>query len=443
MSRHHLFLALAMHVAVTAAAQAPVREEQLLYTTLAYNGKDYSGTFSGKGSDAIYLVAGVDNFLSVRKTFVYFWPITQELKMETSVLDQVLEGFVEISGQGVQPHELEKVRYTYYNKRGEYEYNWHVAKGADADEIFAYYRKQQDAYWELRGKWSDRNLEYQLTMDRLTDRIFAMRKDQKDTSAQVAELQAMQEQGPPEPPPGPDEFSAPPREPQLAYNIDLPAGEYRIRFINPDGTVMQDSERRLILFTKTRGGVAGYEVIPADKWTRPETSGIPGSVLYVNGRTDIFLRPFFQDEFNHLAYEKLIRNDARGNRTLRKWVRIQQVPRATIDLAGSQPSVSVQESPYTVEQVPGAALGYKIVPYEKEHGEAPDLFAYKVAISRGANQVTRVTTRDAQGVRVPGSERQIRVVGPSRGGGALLILALLPLGVMGLALGFRATKLNS
>ena len=58
--------------------QAPVRTENLIYSVLAFNGRDYSPTFVRAASGTIYLIAGVDNFLTVRKTLVYFWPLDRK-----------------------------------------------------------------------------------------------------------------------------------------------------------------------------------------------------------------------------------------------------------------------------------------------------------------------------------------------------------------------------
>ncbi len=66
----------------------PVRVEQLIYSLTAFNGSDYSSTFALQTADTIYLLAGTDNLLSVRKTLVYWWPITAEWKTDTDSLNQ-------------------------------------------------------------------------------------------------------------------------------------------------------------------------------------------------------------------------------------------------------------------------------------------------------------------------------------------------------------------
>ena len=72
----------------------------------------------------------MDNFLTVRNAFVYYWPITQEWKTDTSVLNVPFTGTLQLTGPGLkEPRLIPPVRYTYYNTRGEYELNWKVATG--------------------------------------------------------------------------------------------------------------------------------------------------------------------------------------------------------------------------------------------------------------------------------------------------------------------------
>ena len=115
-------------------ADVPVRSEQFIYSILAFNGTDYAGTFCTEDSDTIYLIANVDNFISARKTLVYYWPITGDWKTDTSALNQPFDGTLELSGKDIEPEILAQTRYTYYNIQGEYELNWKVAKEEEAEE---------------------------------------------------------------------------------------------------------------------------------------------------------------------------------------------------------------------------------------------------------------------------------------------------------------------
>ena len=430
-ARRSILAASLLFVVALAGAQAPVRREQLIYSILAFNGKDFAATFARQDSDSLYLVADVDNFLTVRDAFVYFWPITQEWKTDTSVLDVPFKGTLELTGgRQREPQIVTPVRYTYYNTRGEYELNWKVATGAQADQAWETYQKLMADYYDRAQKYQQARAVYEAMLNELTLRITRMRDQGQDVSKLVAVLQNLSS---PQEPEFPKDYIVPPRPVEEAFVLNLPVGEYAIRFFAEDGSVLEGSEHKVVSFRKRRAEGIGLEVIPGDKWTRPVESTTPSSVLYVDGSADLFLRPFFEQEYNDLYYEKMQRNDARGNPNVMKWVRIQQVPQAGIRLAaaGGQEQV-IREEPFFVEQVKGASLGYHIVPYDPQgahKGRDPSLQAFHIPIAKGQS-VLRLATLDKNGVPLAGGERQIRLVGPARSGIGALILALLPLAVM-------------
>ena len=55
------------------------------------------------------------------------------------------------------------------------------------------------------------------------------------------------------------------------FPVKLEPGNYRIRTRAADGTIVPESERRLVVFSPRRTAV-GYEVIPENRWTFPEES---------------------------------------------------------------------------------------------------------------------------------------------------------------------------
>ena len=424
----------------SAYGDVPTRRESLVYSILAFNGRDYSETFAPEKADTIYLIADTDSIISLRKTLVYFWPLTGELKTDAENLDEGLTGSLECTGPGRERRSISPVRYTYFNVRGEYELNWRVARGADADaemqrwqDIVARYRAVVDEY--QRGAMA-----YEEQLAALTSRIERLRGQGRDVTAlvdQLAELKKPQEPAPPA------DYVVPPAGIREAFIINLPEGTYTLRLRNPDGSIMEGSEKRLVVFERRRAETVGYEVIPGDKWTRPVLSHTPSGILYVDGSTTLFLRPFFQDEYNDLSYQKAIRNDARGNPSLMSWVRIQQVPKAVIEArTGDADAIGIREQPFFVEQLSGAILGYRIVPFDPEgehQGEDPSLIAFRVPM-RKDRAVIRLRTLDARGAALPGSEREIRV--PSDGPASLLLLltALAPLLVMAIVLVVRSRR---
>jgi hypothetical protein len=60
-------------------------------------------------------------------------------------------------------------------------------------------------------------------------------------------------------------YTVPPADLQEAFIVNLPRARYGIRLRNPDGTIMEGSEKRLVVDGPRRTGSTGYELIPSDK----------------------------------------------------------------------------------------------------------------------------------------------------------------------------------
>ena len=419
-------------------AQTPVRAEQPIWSILAFNGADYAPTFSIAASDTIYILAGVDNFLSARKTLVYWWPITSEWKTDTDALNILFPGTLEVVDGAEKTTSLRMRDYTYFNVRGEYELNWKVAVGEAASAEMKRYADSADAYEKAIQDYQQKNQEYDQKIQELGIRASRLKAAGKDFSTVLSEMRSLPK---PEPPPQPERYVVPPSEIQQAFIVNLGPGTYRIRLRNPDGTIMEGTEKRLVVHQRRRTGGVGFEVIPSDKWTRPVESRTPSSVIYVNGSADIYLRPFFEDEFNDLDYEKTINNAARGNPNIVKWVRIQQVPRARIAAEAGRSSM-LEETPYTVQQTQGSSLGYTIVPYDPQgagKGRDPDMIAFHLSVVPGA-PVVRIRALGGDGLLLPGGDRQVRVVAAPRLAALTLVIALLPLLAMVLVLVRRSRR---
>jgi hypothetical protein len=111
---------------------------------------------------------------------------------------------------------------------------------------------------------------------------------------------------------------------------------------------------------------------------------------------------------------------------------------------GQEPKV-VREEPFYVEQVKGAALGYRIVPFDPQGAHKdrdPSLQAFHVPLN-GDDRVVRLRVEDKDGRALKDSSRQVRVIRPSRVGFVSLILAVIPLIVMAVALIRRSRAYTS
>ncbi len=434
MKRFVIILTILLFVILTftVSADVPERKEQFVYSIVAFDGDQYSGTFCREESNEIYLLAGQENFITPQKTFVYYWPITKEWRTDTQTFQHVFEGNLEISGNNIETQKVSKKKYTYYVVKGEYTNILKIATGEEADEIMEYYRKQVSDYYDAVSTFNEEKKAYEDGLMEIAGRIQKMREAGEDVTELRESVLSMEAPVQPKPP---DEFVSPPTSVREAFIIDLPEGEYQIQFYTEDGKLMQNSTKKLLVFNKNRTKGIGYEILPGDKWTRPEESKTPSSVIYVDGTTEIFLRPFFEDEYNDHFYKRLIDNNDAGNPNIMSWKRSEQIPKATIQVfsgSGGDPDAVLTEEPYYVEQTKGSALGYNIVPYEpegKHKDRDPSLIAFHLPI-RGTNESMTLKVLDREGELLKGSERKFRIIKKDTFNFLLLGIVFIPIPVM-------------
>jgi hypothetical protein len=420
-----LTLAVLFCMLFSVSAETPVRTEELIYSIAAFSGYDYALTFAKEDSDAIFLYADADNFVSVKKNLVYYWPITEQWMIDDSVLDISFDGLVEIKGKGTNLV-LDPVEYTFFNIPGTYQSNWHVATGEAAVEEWNTYMRLILEYQMAVSDYNRKFAAYQSRATTLFQEIMKARDEERFHDDLLMELEQMV---PPVEPPKPDRYTIPPVGLQVGYLINLPEGTYSIRFLTRDGKELQGTAKKLVMVSERRANTIGYDVFPADKWTQPSESNTQASVLYVNGNSELYVRPFFQNEYRDLHYNRLINNQNTGNPNLFNWVKIQQVPNSFIKTLEDGKNSTISENPYIVEQTQTAALGYSIVPYDPtglHKGKAPSISAFRIPVSSTTNKI-EFFLQDASGAIHDGSKREIRVITGVQGIVFSVIVLLIPM----------------
>lgn len=416
----------------------PVRTEQVIYSLIAYNGKDYSPTFAPETSATISLLANADTFVSVRTTLVYWWPPSGKWQTDTAALNEFQPGSLEVRSRGHAPRLIPMSRYSVFKVSGEYQQSWRVALGTEAEQQYQRARDIAEGYAKAAASYQKDREAYLARLRALSTRIEALRSQGRDASALQDEMESVQS---PEPPRPPDQYVVPPTPVQSAFVVNLPPGRYSVRLLDREGAALEGSERVVVAHERRRGGLVGYEVFPGDKWTQPSESKTPTSILYVNGKADLYLTAFYQEEYNELEYARTVDNAARGNPGIYSWVRIEQVPHATLSLDGlASGSTVLEERPFIVKQDEGTGVGYTILPLgsrEADQGEQASLIAFRVPIVE-AGRTFRLHTVDAEGNALKGSGREVRVIEPARNRFLLALFALLPILALALALALRA-----
>jgi len=428
-------------IAAQAQTETPERFEEVLWSLMSYNGRDYSPTFCREDGDMVCVIADAASFTSIRTSLVYWWPTTGEWYTDSKALNVVHEGRLELRDRRGRLVDLEPVTYTYCSVHERYSQVWRVLLGREAEEEWARYQGLQEAYRTARSGYGIAKASWDEEYADLSARIASLRETGRPYRAELDRLEGMR---PPTEPAEASEYLIPPAEPRTGYVLRLPPGTYAARLVTPEGLVLEGSERTVVAFPREGAGTVGYDLIPSDRWTKTVESNQPSSVIYSAGGVHLYARPFFQDEYNDLFYKKAIDNDANGNPALRNWIKVRQVEAARIEVTGGHgATLRVEEMPYYVEQTEGTAMGYAIVAFDAEgahRGQDPTLRAFDLPVPTDADTL-RLRLFDAEGRSLPGGDREIRVVKVAKRPYATLLLVLIPffMGIAVLAVRGRKT----
>jgi hypothetical protein len=416
-------------VATILWTDVPQKLEQVVYSAVTYDGAALQSTFATEHSDTVYLPADVDSFVSVRKAFVYYWPLTREWKTDSDTLNEQLTGSLVI--WGAQHRVLLPVDYTYRSITNRYGILWESYTDEQARQETAEYQDASDALARAVIVYTNTETRLNAERGRLIDAIRSLVRAGKTAEAQrlVRQYNSLVE------PVAPVHLGYEVRPLQQAFDVNLPTGTYSMHFRDLSGGTLEGSEKRLVVFSGLTAGAIGYDIIPGDRWTRSEESSSVGDALYVSGTSDLYLRPFEETEFNDLDYARMVDNQSLGSPRLFRWVRTQQVQSSVLHvraegagLASAEAASTVVERPYFVHQVPGSSLGYQIVPFNPsqpdQQGHDPSLVAFH--LPSGFEHLRFYLSRP-DGTRYPGSEREVRMLRQDRHGKGLFLLALLPL----------------
>lgn len=408
-------------------SEVPTRTEETIYTMAAFSGNDYALTFARENAPAIYIHSDADNFLSLKKNFVYYWPLTEQWIIDDSILDFTFDGSIEIIDNKGKITTLNPVTYTFFNSRGTYENNWHVLTGESAQNEWNKYVKIVLDYQEAVSSYNKAVGRYNTQTTELFNQIIDLRTQGQPYESLLKELEELSE--PVEPVP-PSEYTVPPSKLQKGYMINIPEGEYIIRFVTDDGKIVQGSEKSLVSVAPRRTDSIGYEIFPEIQWTQPTYSSEPSSVLYLDGTSDIYLRPFYQNEYISLEYNKLIDNQDSGTPNLYSWKKIQQVPESRITVISDSKQEQVSLDQYIVEQSATTALGYTIVPYDpdgKHKGKNPSMEALYIPLDPVLKELRISITDLNDPLETASSVRIIKIINSIQHESIAVFIMVLPL----------------
>lgn len=418
-----MVLVLLLLLVVPAQAQEPEKVEAFVYGGQVFNGLGYISAFYPPAVDTIYLLADRPNILSPRRTLVYFWPLTHAYKADWSSMNQTVPGDLEIlDGNAVVvtiPQESYVVQWP-QGPQGPQE----LYTGAEAEALYRAFDAARKAYQDAVWAHNDAMQQYYQDLKRA-----------QEAREQGRQVELPQEPQEPEPP---QIYSTSVGQGSV---VNLPVGRYAVHVRADDGRIVPGSENSLIVFEPRRQGL-GYEIVPQEKWTRPERTDDPANVIYARHGSVLYLQPFVAEEYNELYYTRLEDPQSQAGRKDRwTWVHVRPFEEAgNLILDFGDQTVEVLAKPYRVEQLPGSALGYKVMDYDPvAEKRPPDFVAYQLFVD--ANHAGySLQLQDSDGKAVFGSQRQVRRVSEIDTW-ALYFLAGLPLTIGGFILVGRRERL--
>lgn len=419
-------LLLSIFFAAAALAQAPVKERQFVYGANAFAGRDYVGTFYPPTFNTLYLPADIPSIVSPRYTLLYFWPTTNEYMADWDGLNETVPGTLEILRRGKLLYSLSQIKYVIQHPRGLDAGEVHLYIGREAETQYQEFLRQRQAYRDRVWEYYEATIEYQEQLEE-----------------ELAKGERGEEVSIPDPPLEPEAFIFFSTGLNDGFPIELSAGAYSIRVRGADGQIVPQSERKVIVFSPRREGL-GYTIIPQTKWTTPEQADDPSHVIYARSGSTMYLQPFVEEEYNELYYTRLAEPQSTGGSSDRwVWVYIQPKDGSNLEvLRDSQVIDRVEKKPYSVEQIPGSALGYEVLEYQAE-GEgsgSPDFEGYEIRVEPGQPSYT-IRLVEPDGSVVVGSEREIRLV-KTHNLWALYLLPLFPLMAGVLLTAWRRGKIS-
>ncbi len=443
MKKNMMLLLLMMVLPMSLRAEIPERIEETMYVVVGYDGNDYGAiTFTKEDANSLFLLADETSFISVKKHLVYWWPITEDWRVDSSVLDINLDGTLEITDRKGNLQLVEPVAYTYFNLKGTYDNNWQVLTGQEA-------LAEWERYMTISSTYQRKLQAYEVLQQEYEGKIFTLFEQYME--AQDMQLptdtieEAMKSLVAPVKPIDNSPYATAPSYIQMGYPVNLPQGDYQIRFLLRDGSVLEGTEKILTVFSGRRSNSVGYTITASDRWTQPRQSTSPRSVVYVDGSVDLYLQGHYQNEYQDLHYNKLIDNQSSGNPSIYRWVNIQQIPNTVLEVQGKGEVQHLQMQQYGITQSSSSTSGYQIVTVDETLNSDAVMVqkkAFHLPVQQ-INQRTEIELIDDSGKRIADSRREVRIVTGLRYEWMAFVMIAIPLVVSMIVISLRKRRLSS
>ena len=371
-----------------------------VYASNHYNGVSYSSSFIPPETDTFYMLGNEDNILSARMTETYYWPLTNEIKASWDKQNELADGQIEISQNGEVVQVVERTDYTIqYDAKAMLDtIELYVGDAALASR-FAFETLQleyRDALQDYNQAYIDYEEELAVFMEKVRSENLEVTEDDFPDAPAKAEDMTL--------------FST---DLLKGFLIHLPVGTYSVQFRLADGSLQENSQKKLVIFEAIEDGV-GYRVFSEKRWTIDETNSDESEIVYTTAGNRLFFQPYHQRLYNELYYLQMSNpqdKSARKDRNI--WMPFSDLEDSMVQLSGDGDGLFVEEGDYYVQQTKGYTLGYEILDYDAETMDTISFSAHAVDADLSGD-VIFLETMDANGNSFDGSDREVRVLRTER-----------------------------
>lgn len=395
-------------IPVSSLADVPKFDEQLVYSLTHFNGKGYQESFVPRSEDTIYLLANMNSVINCRYTLVYYWPLTGKYVAAFKSLNEEVDGTFEILREDKTFKSLEKKQYCLFYPEGIMGDFSQMFVSEEAYAIFKKYEKPLSDFHEQLAEYSKEMLAYKQRLNQFIGQVRSRVEAGEKVDPEQIRAGMPKEPSPPDRPP----FDI--TGIKEDFIVNLPEGAYQIHLRAKDGTIVEGSQKKLVTFSRRRVEGIGYEIIPGNRWTRREKCNAPSSTIYAAGDNVLYFRPFMEDEYNELYYNKMVDPQNHGNPERWIWAHTSPLKSVGLVFQGKGESlVKVDRLPYLVRQIPGPELGYEILTYSlsKYPDQSPAFEGHKLSFSANSGVGTyALWLENNENKRLQGSERRILLV---------------------------------
>lgn len=388
-----------------AVALEPDRREAAVLHARVFEGEGYKEVFVPSSETAMTLMAGHDNAVSLVRTLEYYWPLSRQVYVDFEAKKEEIRGVLTISSGDEVVARIEPEAWAILYPEGAVRGNATLLWGADAIDGRREFEEEERSF---------------------NRRLVEAQRAHRDYERKLLESGAARQPGETaeviDPPPS---LPAPSlrlvTEPRQGYRINLPAGDYRMRF-TLDGETVPGSGKRLRVADAAGSSRIVADIVPEERWTRPIPSNTSASRVYAREGSVFYVTLAEASEFLETEYMPVVAPQSAPVEGRRMWVRRGQAEQGELRLDwGAETGAAVERQQLKVEQTRGSGFGYRVRPAME--GESPDLDAFPIAVPADGSATRGLLSATGDG---DGFARQIVVV-RSRNDMAAFLLALLPM----------------